>query len=169
MSGGRRAFPPWTIVSRSRTPASAKSTTCSRACTPASVRPAARTRTGSCRICASTFSTVAWMVGPFGWTCHPAYAVPSYATVSLTRRTGCVMSGEKNRERRKIPRSRRPLVRSGPRVPRGGQTAAGCRYFCARTSAICTALRAAPLRSWSPHTHRFRQFSALSSSRIRPT
>jgi hypothetical protein len=31
-------------------------------------------------------SITSWIVVPFGWTCHPAYAVPSYATVSLTRR-----------------------------------------------------------------------------------
>jgi len=87
---GRRAFPPRTIVSRSRLPESAKSATCSRAWTPASVRPAARRRTGSCRIRPSASSITDWIVVPFGCICHPAYAVPAYATVSLTRRIGCI-------------------------------------------------------------------------------
>lgn len=57
----------------------------------------------------------------------------------------------------------------GHRVRQPGYTRAGCRYFSASTSAIWIALSAAPLRSWSPHTQKFRAFSALSSSRIRPT
>ena len=88
MSPGRSAFPPRTIVSMSRFPESAKSTTCSLAWTPASVRPAARSRTGSWRIRASASSITDWIVVPFGCTCHPAYAVPSYATVSFTRLIG---------------------------------------------------------------------------------
>jgi len=46
---------------------------------------------------------------------------------------------------------------------------AGCRCFWASTSAIWIAFRAAPFRNWSPHTQKFRAFSALSSSRMRPT
>ena len=37
-----------------------------------------------------------------------------------------------------------------------------------RSSAIWTALRAAPLRSWSPQTQRARPFSKAQSSRRRP-
>src|SRR5439155_10070579 len=56
--------------------------TCPQACTPASVRPAPRTRTGSRRAVASARSSTSCTVGPPGWTCQPWYAVPSYSTVS---------------------------------------------------------------------------------------
>src|SRR3989442_15436194 len=58
--------------------------TCPQACTPASVRPAPRTRTGSRSAVASARSSTSCTVGPPGWTCQPWYAVPSYSTVSLS-------------------------------------------------------------------------------------
>src|SRR5438552_10360758 len=52
------------------------------ACTPASVRPAPRTRTGSRSTVESARSSTSCTVGPPAWTCQPWYAVPSYSTVS---------------------------------------------------------------------------------------
>ena len=50
---------------------SRKDATCPRACTPASVRPAAVTRRGSLWSVARARSTSAWIDGPLGWTCQP--------------------------------------------------------------------------------------------------
>src|SRR2546428_4082612 len=52
------------------------------ACTPASVRPAPRTRTGSRSAVAGARWSTSCSVGPPGWTCQSWYAVPSYSTVS---------------------------------------------------------------------------------------
>ena len=62
-----------------------------------------------------------------------------------------------------------PGVAASIRTASGAYAWAGCRCFWASTSAIWIAFRAAPFRSWSPHTQKFRAFSALSSSRMRPT
>src|SRR5437867_3326182 len=67
--------------------------TCPQACTPASVRPAPRTRTGSRSAVASARSSTSWTVAPPGWTCQPWYAVPSYSTVSRSC-TSEVVAGE---------------------------------------------------------------------------
>jgi hypothetical protein len=68
-----------------------------------------------------------------------------------------------------------PHARDAPPAARpetlsfGPQTDADARCLATSASAIWTALSAAPLRSWSPHTQKLRAFSALSSSRILPT
>ena len=71
MSFGRSAFIPRTYAFTGSGRTSEKDTTWPRACTPASVRPAAVTRRGpSCSV-ASARSISACTEGPFGWTCHP--------------------------------------------------------------------------------------------------
>src|ERR1700722_4579380 len=67
-----------------------KLTTCPCACTPASVRLAACSCTGCCKICSSTISKDSSMVGPSGVFCQPTNGVPRYAMMSLML---CLLGG----------------------------------------------------------------------------
>ena len=58
----------------------------------------------------------------------------------------------------------------GGRPPPGaGASPAGTADYLSNSSAICTALRAAPLSSWSPATQKHRPLSNAQSLRSRPT
>src|SRR5262249_24047950 len=93
MSSGKSAF---TLCSNRRRSTSgcesATAATCPRACTPASVRPAPRTRTGARRTTLNARSSSPWTVGPPGWSCPPRKRVPSYSTTSRSC-TLAVLSG----------------------------------------------------------------------------
>src|SRR5213594_4695529 len=93
-SSGVRAFRLfWRRARSGGTQVTRTAATCPQACTPASVRPAPRTRTGSRSAVASARSSTSCTVGPPGWTCQPWYAVPSYSTVSRSC-TSEVVAGE---------------------------------------------------------------------------
>src|SRR5436190_6274339 len=80
MSWGSSPFIDATSRRASMATGGSNATHCSAACTPASVRPAARAPIASpWKSTPSAFSTTSWIAVPFGWRCHPAYAVPSQA------------------------------------------------------------------------------------------
>ena len=60
-------------------------------------------------------------------------------------------------------------VRPGERMERSVNQRPRAYPFLIRSSAICTAFRAAPLRSWSPAMNRSRPLGWEISSRMRPT
>src|SRR5262249_4214769 len=68
-----------------------KCATCASACTPASVRPAAKTVARSPQNFVTASSTTCWIESPSPWRCHPTKGLPSYSRVSrepVTRLSG---------------------------------------------------------------------------------
>src|SRR2546421_12034438 len=85
MLSGRNAFAPRTQALCAREAWVSKCATCSRACTPRSVLPAAVTETACAAILASAASTASCTALPPGWVCQPRKRLPSYSSPMARR------------------------------------------------------------------------------------
>jgi len=156
MAGGRRAFPrggssrgPGRRRRRNRRPAPGRARP--RRCVPRPERAPAPAGSGQ-----NLFHRR--LEGrPVGWTCHPALrrSVVRDRQLDASHRTRDIGGNENGSE--ECPPLPAFAASFGATRPGGCQTAAGCRYFWARPRDL-HGVQSAPLRSWSPHTHRFRQF-----------
>src|SRR5688500_3354377 len=82
---GSRALTPRTHADSGRATLVSKCTTCARACTPRSVRPAAVTLTGTPAMTASAGSRASCTPPPPGCVCQPRKRLPSYSTPRAMR------------------------------------------------------------------------------------